>query len=232
MPAISTRPSTGSPIRQTAMRISVRIDSKAAQAQLRRWGGEFRQKVKKAAARGIASEAAELKQNVRSHVAGRMTVVKKSFVKGFTAKVLDKYKNRLPALYVGSRIPWSGIHERGGVIAGRMLIPLHGRVGRKRFKAQIAELMRGGNAYFIKNAKGNIVLMAENIKEHDRPLSGFKRRYRKAEGIKKLKRGADVPIAVLVPRVQLKRRLSIERIVAGRIPRLSASIEKQLRLVD
>jgi hypothetical protein len=49
------------------------------------------------------------------------------------------------------------------VIAGRMLIPLHGRVGRKRFKAQIAELMRGGNAYFIKNA-GNIVLMAENIR--------------------------------------------------------------------
>ncbi|MDH0899023.1 DUF6441 family protein [Comamonas aquatica] len=221
------------------MRISVRIDSKAAQAQLRRWGGEFREKVQKAVARGIASEAAELKQDVRSHVAGQMTVVKKSFVKGFTAKVLDKDKNRLPALYVGSRIPWSGIHERGGVIGGRMLIPLHGRVGRKRFKAQIAELMRGGNAYFIKNAKGNIVLMAENIKEHDRPLSGFKRRYRnslRAEGLSgkslRLKRGTDVPIAVLVPRVQLKKRLNVEGIVAGRIPRLSARIEKQLRLVD
>ena len=221
------------------MRISIRIDSKAAQAQLRRWGGEFRDKVQKAVARGIASEAAELKQDVRSHVAGQMTVVKKSFVKGFTAKVLDKDKNRLPALYVGSRIPWSGIHERGGVIGGRMLIPLHGRVGRKRFKAQIAELMRGGNAYFIKNAKGNIVLMAENIKEHDRPLSGFKRRYRnslRAEGLSgkslRLKRGTDVPIAVLVPRVQLKKRLNVEGIVAGRIPRLSARIEKQLRLVD
>ena len=221
------------------MRISVRIDSKAAQAQLRRWGGDFREKVQKAVAHGIASEAAELKQDVRSHVAGQMTVVKKSFVKGFTAKVLDKDKNRLPALYVGSRIPWSGIHERGGVIGGRMLIPLHGRVGRKRFKAQIAELMRGGNAYFIKNAKGNIVLMAENIKEYDRPLSGFKRRYRnslRAEGLSgkslRLKRGADVPIAVLVPRVQLKKRLNVEGIVAGRIPRLSARIEKQLRLVD
>lgn len=214
------------------MRITVRIDSKAAQAQLRRWGGEFRHKVKKAVARGMAREAAELKQSVRSHVTGQMTVVKKSFIKGFTAKVLDKDKNRLPALYVGSRIPWSGMHERGGVIGGRMLIPLHGRVGRKRFKAQIAELMRGGNAYFIKNAKGNIVLMAENIKEHDRPLSGFKRRYRKAEGVKKLKRGADVPIAVLVPRVQLRKRLSVERIVAGRIPRLSAAIERELRRVD
>ena len=214
------------------MRISIRIDSKAAQAQLRRWGGEFRDKVKKAVAHGIASEATELKEDVRTHVASQMAVVKNSFVKGFTAKVLDKDKNLLPALYVGSRIPWSGIHERGGSISGRMLIPLHGRVGRKRFKAQIAELMRGGNAYFIKNAKGNIVLMAENIKEHDRPLGGFKRRYRKAEGIKKLKRGADIPIAVLVPRVQLKKRLNVERLVAGRVPRLAAAIEKQLRRVD
>ena len=111
-------------------------------------------------------------------------------------------------------------------------MPLHGRVGRKRFKAQVAELMRGGNAYFIKNAKGNIVLMAENIKEHDRPLAGFKRRYRKAEGIKRLKRGADIPIAVLVPKVVLKKRLDVERLVAGRIPRLSAAIEKQIRTVD
>ena len=214
------------------MRIAIRIDSQAAQAQLRRWGGEFRDKVKKAVARAIASEATDLKEAVRSHVAGQMTVVKKSFLKGFTARVLDKDAKRLPALYVGSRIPWPGMHERGGQIGGRMLIPLNGRVGRKRFKAQIAELMRGGNAYFIKNAKGNIVLMAENIKEHDRPLAGFKRRYRKAEGIKRLKRGADIPIAVLVPKVVLKKRLNVERLVAGRIPRLSASIEKQIRAVD
>jgi hypothetical protein len=214
------------------MRISVRIDSQAAQAQLRDWGGTFREKVKKAVARGIASEAADLKQDVRGHVAGQMAVVKKSFVKGFTAKVLDKDKDRLPALYVGSRIPWSGMHEHGGQIAGRMLIPLHGRVGRKRFKEQVDALMRGGNAYFIKNAKGNIVLMAENIAEHDRALSGFKRRYRKAEGIKKLKRGTAIPIAVLVPRVTLKKRLDVEKIVAGRIPRLTAAIEEQIRAVD
>ncbi len=211
------------------MKISVRIDSAAAQAQLRRWGGEFREKAHKAVARAIASEAVELKQEVRAQVSGKMAVVKKSFLKGFTAKVLSKDTKRLPALYVGSRIPWSGIHESGGQIGGRMLIPLHGRVGRKRFKAQVAELMRGGNAYFVKNAKGNIVLMAENIREHDRPLAGFKRRYRKAEGVKRIKRGADVPIAVLVPRVVLKKRLDIRRLVASRVPRLAAAIEVGLR---
>ena len=214
------------------MKVSIRIDSAAGQAQLRRWGGEFRAKVQKAVARAMAAEATELRQDVRAEVAGQMAVVKKSFLKGFTAKVLDRDPNRYPALYVGSRIPWSRIHETGGVIAGRLLIPLHGRVGRKRFKAQIAELMRGGNAYFVKNARGNIVLMAENLKEYDRTLSGFKRRYRKAEGVKRVKRGADIPIAVLVPKVVLGKRLDIERLVATRVPRLSAEIEKQLRAVD
>lgn len=214
------------------MRITLRLDSATARAQLRRWGGEFREKARKAAARGIASEAAELKQDVRAHVGSRMTVAKKSFVKGFTAKVLDKDRNRLPALYVGSGIAWAGMHERGGRIQGRMLIPLHGRVGRKKFKAQIAELMRGGNAYFIKNTRGNIVLMAENIAEHDRVLSRFKSRHRKAQGIKKLKRGADIPIAVLVPRVSLKKRLDIEALVAGRLPRLAAAIQKRLDALD
>ena len=214
------------------MKVSIRIDSAAGLAQLRRWGGEIRAKVQQAVARAMAIEAAELRQDVRAEVAGQMAVVKKSFIKGFTAKVLDRDPNRYPALYVGSRIPWSRIHETGGVIAGRLLIPLHGRVGRKRFKAQIAELMRGGNAYFIKNSKGNIVLMAENLQEYDRTLSGFKRRYRKAEGVKRLKRGADIPIAVLVPKVVLRKRLDIERMVATRVPRLSAAIEKQLRTVD
>ncbi|MCW2311441.1 DUF6441 family protein [Rhodoferax antarcticus] len=213
------------------MKISIRIDSAAAQAQLRRWGGEFRDKVKKAVAKAMAKEAVEIKSDVRDQVASQLTVVKKTFLKGFSAYVIDKDPSRLPALYVGSRIPWVGMHEKGGVISAKMLIPLHGRVGRKRFKAQVAELMRGGNAYFIKNAKGNVVLMAENIKEHARPLAGFKRRYRKAQGIKRLKRGADIPIAVLVPRVMLKKRLDIERLVVRRIPRLAASIEQQIRSV-
>ena len=102
------------------MRIAVRIDSPAAQAQLRRWGGEFREKVQRAVAKTMASEASELKEAVREHVAGQMTVVKKSFVKGFTARVLDRDPKRLPALYVGSRIPWAGMHEKGGRIGGRI----------------------------------------------------------------------------------------------------------------
>lgn len=97
------------------------------------------------------------------------------------------------------------------------------------FEAQIVELMRGGNAYLVKNDRGNVVLVTENVGEHDRPLAGFKRRYRKAEGVKRIKRGADVPIAVLVPRVVLRKRLDIEQVVARRIPRLTTAIEARIR---
>ena len=218
------------------MKMSIRLDSPAAQAQLRQWGGELRPKVRAAVSKALASQAVELKQDVRGHVASQMAVVKKSFLKGFSAKVLDKDPARLPALYVGSRIPWSGIHESGGQIGGHMLIPLHGRVGRKRFKQQVDALMRGGNAYFIKNAHGHIVLMAENLREHDQVLSTFKRRHRnalKAAGSKsRLKRGTDIPIAVLVPRVALRKRLDIERLVAGHVPRLAAAIQHHLETLD
>lgn len=79
---------------------------------------------------------------------------------------------------------------------------------------------------------GNLVLMAENQKEYDRPLSGFKRRYRKASGSGRLKRGADVPIAVLVSRVTIKRRLDVIGVIQRRIPELGAAIERQLKILD
>lgn len=214
------------------MKIHLRIDSVAAQAQLRRWGGEFRVQVRHAVERAMIREGRELRDAVRRHVAGRLSVARSAFLKSFNTRVYAKDPKRLPALYVGSRIPWAGMHETGGTLGGKMLIPINGRVGRKRFKAQVAELMRGGNAYFVKNARGNVVLMAENLKEHDRPLAGFKRRHRQAEGIKRLKRGADIPIAVLVPRVTLKKRLDIEGVVVGRMPELAQTIEDLIGQID
>lgn len=57
------------------MKISIRIDSAAAQAQLRRWGGELRAKVQKAVARALAVEAIEIKQEVRAHVGAQIAAL-------------------------------------------------------------------------------------------------------------------------------------------------------------
>jgi len=214
------------------MRVRISLDSPKAKAHLRKWGGEFRVKMQKTVVRAIATEARDIRQQVRDHVRANLSVARKSFLRGFTARALDGDKSRLPALYVGSRIPWSGMHEKGGTINKRVLVPINGRVGRKRFKQQVSELMRGGNAFFVRNSKGHLVLMAENQKTFDKPLAMFKRRHRKASGIKRLKRGDAIPIAVLVPRLTLRKRLNIERLVNDRIPKLSRRIEDFIGLLE
>lgn len=210
------------------MKVRIRIDSVAANAQLRRWGGEFRQKVRLAAVKGMAAEAPTVTQEVRNHVTSRLNVKKRSFATSFKAKLYDRDPKRLPALGVSSKVPWVGIHEEGGIIGGPLLIPLHGRVGRKRFRQIVTALIRGGNAYFIRS-KGKTILMAENQPEYDSILGGFKRRFRKASGTKRLKRGDDVPIAVLVPSVALRKRLDVRRTTVAQIPRLVRAIELRLR---
>ena len=189
--------------------------------------GALQQLLSKAVGKAMKKEAQAIRDEVRSHVDSQMQVKRKGFLKSFRAKVLDQDPNRLPGMVVGSRIPWSGIHENGVTISGKMLIPIHGRLDRKAFKAYITELLRSGNAYFIKK-DGKVILMAENIKENDKPLAGFKRRYRKAEGISRLKRGADIPIAVLVSRVTLRKRLDVEGLVVRRLPRICEAIGSEI----
>jgi uncharacterized protein DUF6441 len=181
----------------------------------------------KAVGKALRAEAPGIQDDLRRHVGSQLAVKRKGFLKGFRAKVLDQDPSRPPGMVIGSRIPWSGVHQEGVTISGKMLIPLNGRVGRKRFKAYVTELLRGGNAYFVKK-HGKVLLMAENIKEHDKPLAGFKRRYRKAEGISRLKRGADIPIAVLVPRVVIPRRLDVRGVVSRRIPEVIARISQEI----
>jgi TATA-box binding protein (TBP) (component of TFIID and TFIIIB) len=114
-----------------------------------------------------------------------------------------------------------------------MLIPLlpeHQRMGRKSFRRVIDGLMRTGNAFFIQKT-GKVILMAEAIKENAAELRRFKRAERQRTGSKSIKRGTEIPIAVLVPNVTLKRRFDLEGAVRGQLSVLARAIEKQLNKI-
>jgi hypothetical protein len=148
------------------------------------------------------------------------------------AKVYDTRPNDMPALKIGSRIPWLGAHEEGSNIRGPLLIPII-KLGPKAFRRLLNELNRAGNAYWVPGKKGQPVLMAENITEQGRVLGKFKsaerQRDRAAGGSGRLKRGQDIPIATLVPQVRLKKRLRFEQTVRSRVPALAAAIASALR---
>lgn len=194
------------------------------------WSRQKQAAIHKAVAAGMRDGGKVVADGVRRKMKTDFTVKKAAFVNSLRAKVYDRNPDKLPAVLIGSKIPWLGIHMRGGTISGRMLIPLTEegrRIGRRAFKRVIDTLIRSGNAYFIRK-NGQAILMAENIKENASVLTRFKRAERIRTGAKSIKRGTEIPIAVLVPAVSMKRRFDLEGTVRGQMPVLARAIEKQL----
>ena len=196
--------------------------------QFNAWSTERRDAIRAALKRGMQSGGREVRDAARTQMRGAFNVKRNSFVSSMQAKVLDKKTDRLPALLIGSKIPWLGLHEKGGTVSGNLLIPLlPGRIGPKRFKAVIDGLLRSGNAFYVEK-NGKVILMAENIRENASQLTRFKRAERARTGAKQIKRGQEIPIAVLVKSVSLKRRLDLTGAVQRSLPRLAGAIQKEL----
>ena len=212
------------------MKLSLTTSGLLDPQRLDSWIPEKRRAIRKAVEAGMKSAGREIAQTVQARMQSAFKVRKAGFVRSMRHKLYAGSPEKFPALLIGSKIPWLGIHMRGGTIAGRMLIPLlpeHQRLGRKAFRRVIDGLMRTGNAFFIQK-NGKVILMAENIKENTSELRRFKRAERGRTGAKSIKRGQNIPIAVLVPTVTLRGRLDLPGIVRSQLPKLSASILQQM----
>ncbi len=212
------------------LKISLTASGLLDKSKLDAWARQKQAAIRKAVAAGMRDGGKTIAEAARSRMNADFTVNKGAFVRSLRAKIYDRDPDRLPALLIGSKIPWLGIHVRGGTIGGRMLIPLTEegrRIGRKAFKRVIDALIRSGNAFFVQK-NGRAILMAENLRENASALARFKRAERKRTGAKSIKRGTEIPIAVLVPNVTLKRRFDLEGAVRGQLPILARSIETKL----
>ena len=212
------------------MKLSLTTSGLLDPKRLDSWIPEKRRAIRKAVEAGMKSAGKEIAQTVQARMQAAFKVRKAGFVRSMRHKLYAGSPEKFPALLIGSKIPWLGIHTRGGTIGGRMLIPLlpeHQRLGRKAFHRVIDGLMRTGNAFFIKK-NGKVILMAEAIKENASELRRFKRAERGRTGAKSIKRGQEIPIAVLVPAVTLRGRLDLPGIVRSQLPKLTSSILQQL----
>ena len=212
------------------MKLSLTTSGLLDPQRLDSWIPEKRRAIRKAVEAGMKSAGREIAKTAQARMQSAFKVRKAGFVRSMRHKLYAGSPEKFPALLIGSRIPWLGIHMRGGTIGGRMLIPLlpeHQRMGRKGFRRVIDGLMRTGNAFFIQK-NGKVILMAEAIKENASELRRFKRAERHRTGAKSIKRGQEIPIAVLVQTVSLRGRLDLPGIVQSQMPKLSAAILQQL----
>ena len=212
------------------LKISLTTSGLLDKGELAAWTRSRREAIHKAVALGMRDSSRSLTEALRTRMQSDLAIRKPAFLRSMRAKVLDRDPSRLPALLVGSRVSWLGVHVRGATLTGKMLIPLTEsgkRMGRKAFARVIDTLMRSGNAWFIRK-DGKVILMAENIKENASALTRFKRAERQRTGAKSIKRGQEIPIAVLVPRVTLKRRFDFDGTVRRAMPQLAQSINRYL----
>ena len=212
------------------LKISLTASGLLDRSNLDAWTRQKQAAIRKAVAAGMRDGGKSVADAAQGRMQADFSVRKAGFVKSMRAKVYDRDPDRLPALLIGSKIPWLGIHVRGGTLSGRMLIPLTEegrRIGRKAFKRVIEALIRSGNAFFVQK-NGRAILMAENLRENASSLARFKRAERKRTGAKSIKRGTEIPIAVLVPKVTLKRRFDLAGAVRERLPVLARLIETKL----
>lgn len=212
------------------LKISLTTSGLLDKGELAAWTRSRREAIHKAVGLGMRDSSRSLTEALRTRMQSDLAIRKPAFLRSMRAKVLDRDSTRLPALLVGSRVSWLGVHVRGATLTGKMLIPLTEsgrRMGRKAFARVIDTLMRSGNAWFIRK-DGKVILMAENIKENASALTRFKRAERQRTGTKSIKRGQEIPIAVLVPRVTLKRRFDFDGTVRRAMPQLAQSINRYL----
>ena len=215
------------------MKLSLTTSGLLDPKRLDSWVPEKRRAIRKAVEAAMKSTGKEMADAARSRMQSAFKVRKTGFLKSMRSKVYAGSPERFPALLIGSKISWLGLHMKGGTITGKrgkLLIPLlpeHQRIGRRAFKRVIDGLMRAGNAFFIER-NGKVILMAENIKDNTSELRRFKRAERVRTGAKTIKRGQEIPIAVLVPSVTLRGRFDLTGIVRAQLPKLATNILQQL----
>jgi hypothetical protein len=215
------------------MKLSLTTSGLLDPKRLDSWVPEKRRAIRKAVESAMKTVGREMADAARSRMQSAFKVRKAGFLKSMRSKVYAGNPERFPALLIGSKISWLGLHMKGGTLTGKrgkLLIPLlpeHQRIGRRAFKRVIDGLMRAGNAFFIER-HGKVILMAENIKDNTSELRRFKRAERGRTGAKSIKRGQEIPIAVLVPSVTLRGRFDLPGIVRAQLPKLATNILQHL----
>ena len=208
------------------MEMTIKLSGLFEESKRKAWEKDYKEKIYKAVKKGMEQSVAELKQEIRNDAAKHLKIKKKSFLGTLTGKVYSSKKDAMPDLHMFAKSEIMQAHEDGANIKGPLLIPLleGKRIGTKRFKKIIQNLIDNGNAYFLKR-NGYTVVMAENIKENSRDLSKFRKAERTRTGANSIKKGTEIPIAIIVNSVKLKKRVNLVNITQKNIGKITKNIE-------
>ncbi|MFN9971182.1 MAG: DUF6441 family protein, partial [Phycisphaerae bacterium] len=101
------------------LKISLTTSGLLDKRELASWTRSKREAIHKAVGLGMRDSSRSLTDALRARMQSDLAVRKPAFLRSMRAKVLDQDPSRLPALLVGSRVSWLGVHVRGATLTGK-----------------------------------------------------------------------------------------------------------------
>lgn len=208
------------------------------ESEFQRWAEKKRQAVFKAIRKGMFDAKPRMEDAVAAEVRSGLNLRKPGLAKSFRGFVRYQDESRAPVMAISSKVPWLSVHVTGGTVGPRkaqgLMIPINtkalksgsNRIGRKAWQKIIQQLAAQGNLHFVKR-KGKVLVLAETagsgnaLRRHQTRIGAD--RYGK-------KKSVEVPIAVMVPRVNLRRRLRLAGMASGPLKdMLNAAIARRMQ---
>lgn len=200
-------------------------------ASMRRWSLESHQKIRRTVLTEFTSGQSDLRQAADSAVRAGFRVNKRSFPAAWRTRVYASRPLDFPAVLLQSKIFWMGAQEYGADIIGRngVLIPFGGvRIGFKEFRDLLATLRENGQGFF-KQTGGRVILFARaRVGLKGGAVARLKRAFAQSRSSTiGVSRNQAFPVAILVPRVRLRPRYSLDRATAPVLRKMARAIEAQ-----
>jgi hypothetical protein len=203
-------------------------------AKLKGWVAANQKKIREATGDAMLPWGRETANQVRLGINQAFHLRGQRLPRSVRARLYASKPGRLPAVYIGSKVPWLNAHEVGANIRGSMLIPMPNIVRsgppmtQAAFKRVVATVM-AKKAHFWKTVNGQTYLFAEYQPEWGSALRRFVKMEKARTGsTRKRWAGVDIPIALLVHNVNLRPRLKLGDTARRRLPLLAASIESHV----
>lgn len=216
------------------MQLSFQLSGLFDARDMKKWTEQRQQKIFAAVAGGMTVAGKTIADKANADARRVLNIKRKAFP-NFFRRVYQQRTDILPQMLIASRVLWFGIHERGGTIQGPLLVPLleeGQRIGPKAFRLLLKQLDSQGNLW-TDRVGGRTILFTEKLgkEEQAKGARKFVRAERIRSGKKSVRRGASVPIALVVPRAKMRKRLQFERIVRSNTNVIAKEVQKRLNRV-
>lgn len=195
---------------------------------LSKYKRDFQSQLLMATRKAMQKIGVQYKDKIQNDARKSLKVSRQAVIRSFSYKVYYKRTGRIPSLHFYSRVPWMGIHDKGGVIK-KGAIPLSKKhIGYKTLKDIFQQLSRAKNLFFDK--QGNYTIAwARNTEAQKRLLAPFRAVTRAKQG-KVVRKDERVNVAIITSS-KIRKRLSMTEIIKSSLPELSKEIERQFKIV-